>query len=426
MTITTAVVRAGASATATTQDFTSSGFGTAKACIVICTLAVTDGTAAADNAFGLGFATGTSNRFCQCPADEDGVATQDCTRVIRNDSIIWLSNPGSSGSLAVADFTAFITDGIRITWSSVTGNQELVTVILLGGDDLSAHANSITWLDTVNEAIDVTAPGFEPDIVFMIGSRDEVFNTPGGGDTEASFGICHNDGASGITQRAIGMRYDNGEATSAVEMEFSTDATLVYSNNGSHDWEVELGTFDSSGFTATARDAGGNNSVCAYLALKFASHSSWVGTHSTPTSTGNSADTGPGFTPQFAMLGPSTAITADTLYTDSTALTTGIAAFDGTNEFCTTVSSEDGQATMDTQSLSDNTAVNVPDSGGTALLTASYVSFDANGFTLNYSAVDASNIRLFWGFAVEEDAAAGGFPWPSFQRHPKTNLLLRL
>jgi hypothetical protein len=76
MTITTAVVRAACRATNGTQNFTSSGFGTAKACIVIMTTAITDGTAAADNVFGLGFATGTTNRFCLAPADKDNVATQ--------------------------------------------------------------------------------------------------------------------------------------------------------------------------------------------------------------------------------------------------------------------------------------------------------------------------------------------------------------
>jgi hypothetical protein len=401
MTITTAVVRAACRATNGTQNFTSSGFGTAKACIVIITTAITDGTAAADNVFGLGFATGTTNRFCLAPADKDNVATQDCTRVIHNDSVAAIYSAGTTTLLAQGDFNAFVTDGIQIDWTTVSGSQELVTVILFGGDDLSAHANSITWGDTIDEAIDVTAPAFEPDIVFMIGSRDlTAFNTAGGGDTEASFGVCHNDGASGITQRAIGMRYDNGVATSIVELEYSTDATLVFSNNEAHDWEVDLTTFDANGFTANARDAGGNLSNCAYLALKFANHSSWVGTHSTPTSSGDKADTGPGFKPQLAILGNSLAEAANTLYLDSHATTVGLSAFDGTNEFCTTVSSEDNVGTTNTQSLSDNTAVNVPDNAGSALLTAAFTSFDATGFTLNYSAFDAA-ARLFFGFAVE-------------------------
>lgn len=411
MTITTAVVRQAARATVGTQDFTSSGFGTAKACIVIISYGVTDGVAAAHNGLGIGFATGTLSRFCIGPADEDGVATQDCSRVIRNDNVIWLPTPGSSASVAEADFNAFITDGIQLDWGKVSGNAELVTVILLGGTDLSVHANSITWGDTVNEAIDVTAPTFEPDIVFMIGFRDQIFNDPGGGDTESSYGICHNDGASGITQRANGSRYDNGVADAAVELEFYETATLTYSNNGSHDWRVELGTFDANGFTATARDSGGNNSVCAYLALKFANHDSWVGTHDTPTATGDKDETGPNFKPQFGMMGSTLAEAAGTTYVDDHAISTAFSAFDGTNEFCTVVSSEDAATTMNTQSVSDNTAVQLPDNTGSALITASFSSFLSNGFRLNYSAVDTGAARKGWAFAVEEDAA-GAAPLP--------------
>ena len=86
--------------------------------------------------------------------------------------------------------------------------------------------------------------------------------------------------------------------------------------------------------------------------------------------------------------------------------TTGIAAFDSDDEYCHSVSAEDSVATMDTQTLSDNTAVECPDGDGTALLTASFVSFDANGWTLNYSAVD-SNAKYFWALAIEEESAAG-------------------
>jgi len=45
---------------------------------------------------------------------------------------------------------------------------------------------------------------------------------------------------------------------------------------------------------------------------------------------------------------------------------------------------------MNTQSLADDQAVNLPDHAGAALIAATYVSLDATGFTLNYSAVSAT------------------------------------
>ena len=130
-------------------------------------------------------------------------------------------------------------------------------------------------------------------------------------------------------------------------------------------------------------------------------------THSTPTSTGNDSEAGPGFTPQFVMMLPTMAEAASTIYWDALGGGFGISTFDDDDEYCNSINYEDEVATSNTQSLSDDKAANLPDDDGSQGVEASFVSFDANGWTLNYTAVKA-NAKLWPYLAIGEAAAGGG------------------
>ena len=170
------------------------------------------------------------------------------------------------------------------------------------------------------------------------------------------------------------------------------------------DWALDLDDFDANGFSGHARSAGGNDREICYLALNFnGAVESWVGTHTTPTSTGNDSEAGPSFTPQAVFLIGTMMEALDTAYNDALAGSlVALGAFDGDDEYCTSVCDEDNAATTNTQSLSDDTAVELPDDDGSAGLTASFVSFDANGWTLNYSAVKA-NAKYWFALAIEAE-----------------------
>lgn len=380
-----------------------------KAAILIATRASSDGTATDHAVLSFGFTDGT-NEFVESNTSEHGVADSDSDRYINNDACVYFNDPGGPGTDGEASFNAWLSNGIQINWSNAPASAYLLTVILLGGSDLSVEANNIAGL-AQDAADDVTEPGFEPDVLITVGNLGSF------GDNSSSwigcYGLVHNDRASGITQRSMSVWDVNNQGDGLpVARATNTYGWMICNTSGAVLAALDFDTFDSSGFTATARI--GNTGDVPYLALRFGSGplvESWVGTHSTPTSGGDDGETGPGFTPQFVFMLGSHMEAIDTAYADNAlAGTIGMMAFDAGAEFANSNSFEQGATTTDTQSISDDTAVELPDDDGGAGLTASFVSFDANGWTLNYSAVEG-NAKLFFALAIAEMPIEGEVTW---------------
>jgi hypothetical protein len=420
MGVTVAVTRAACATSTGNQDFTTADLGglTPVAAQFIVTAGVTDGTAADHAVLSYGAATGTSNRWALGQSDEHNQATTDTSRALQSDECVFILNPGDTTADGEADFVSFITNGVRINWANAPASAHLMTVVLYAGTDVSAHANYFTVATTVDGTTDVTDPGFEPDLVLTAYTQDNMDAANAHG--YATLGMVHNDRASGVTQRSVGCWFVNNLGTSAPDGHSSAlYGSMSLTGTGTVRRGFEFGSFDSSGFTCTTRLNTVSADEIGYLALRLGSGpavDSWVGTHTTPTSTGNDAETGPGFTPQFVlMLGSMMEAIATGYNTSPLAGSWGIFAFDADDEYANSVSCEDGVGTTNTQSISDNTAILLPDDDGAAGLVASFVSFDASGWTLNYSAVEA-NAKIFFALAIEEEAV-GGLSIPVAQHH---------
>lgn len=406
MGITAAVVRAAATIDSApyTQDFTTADLGglTPKAALFFITRATSDGAAAAHANFGIGAATGAANEWAIATTDEDGQGTTDTGARVRDDACILIVDPGNEGSVdGQAEFSSFIANGVRVNWTNAPAAAYLVTAVLFAGTDLSAHADNAALGNSTNNAVNITDPGFEPDLVIAACQGRSGINSSG---TNAllSVGAVHN--GVGVTQRCFGSASRHNQAAAAVAMRYTESYGVMETvgSSGALDWGGEFSAFDADGFTVTTRNAGANNTALCYLALNFNNAAdAWVGTVDTPTGGGNDSIAAPGFTPQFVMQGMTLTEAIDTAYTNELAGSHGLSAFDDDDEYANSVSSDDGEGTTDTQSLSDDTAVQLPDDDGTAGLTASFVSLDANGWTLNWSAVEA-NAKKFWSLAIEE------------------------
>jgi hypothetical protein len=69
------------------------------------------------------------------------------------------------------------------------------------------------------------------------------------------------------------------------------------------------------------------------------------------------------------------------------------------------VSDENAADTTNTQSLVDDQAVYIENQAGSSVIfNATYVSFDANGWTLNYGVTEGTANKWI-AFAIEEDVA---------------------
>lgn len=375
---------------------------TPKAVIFIVTKGITDGAVAAHTQMSFGAATGPDDEWCTSSNSEDAQVTSDSHSEVVNDGCVLLHTPGTDTDSAKADLTEFIADGCTLNWSVVDA-AFLITAVFFAGADLSAHANTAALGALVDTATDITDPGFEPDLVIA-----SIANGNAVGEnsvhTRQSIGFCSNDGAGGVVQRCVGQTFRDAVGTTQSSTTTRDDSVVAgVGSSGAPNWEGVLSDFDVNGFTCTTASAGGANTDLCYLALSLGGVGSvWVGTHSTPTATGNNVETGPGFTPQLVMrimTQVSTANSADSAGDQSGAW--GVSAMDADDEFAASVADEDAVGTSDSQSLSDDVAIELPDDDGTPGITAAFVSFDANGWTDNYTVVKG-DAGLMPALAIQE------------------------
>lgn len=289
-------------------------------------------------------------------------------------------------TLQTAAFTSFAANQVTITWTVTTGTAVLIEAIAFAGSDLSAKVTDTTLTNTLGATDDVTNPGFEPDDVITLG----------GGSIGISFGFVHNDRAGGVTQRTAISAERNGRPTMEDTAKVSDAHGAFSGSTGATDlmsW-LSFSAFDSSGFSVTsANQAPGSSRHLLTLSLRYGTVpviSSKVYTYSTPTATGNSTDVNPDFLPQAVIYIPTLLEAVNTLDTSTLAGSWGVSTIVSGGQGCVTWSSEDAAADSNTQTLTDDQAVNLPLHTGAAGMAATFVGFTSQGVTLNWSDIETN------------------------------------
>jgi len=375
-----------------TQDITIEGFGTPKAAIFICTFAHAAANPRDSIFFSVGMTDGTE-QICNTIYAECDKATTNTSRISFTDRVADVYQ----GSYDCA-FDSFIEDGVRVDW---TGNPTVgyyITVILFGGDDLSADVHECA---PATGGTNITAPGFEPDLLIVVGVANPI---PASG-THAILSLGLVSGGVSPVNRAVMFESEDDVAATEINVSVREDACCGQIHADAVTWKASAGTFDADGYTMTSDNDVSGDEV-AVLALNFGGAvDCWVGTMDTPTSTGDDAQTGPSFTPQFVLLLANLMTAVGTVGTGSVG-TIGTCCFDDTRESCDAASDEDGADTTDNQGLSADSAASVPSDDGSSLFAGTFKSFDANGWTINFSATDGT-ARKWPAMAIEAEGAGG-------------------
>jgi hypothetical protein len=401
-----AIVRAAASTGGGNQDFTVSGFGTPKGAIFIGSGGSSDGTAADGAIMSFGCTDGT-NELVTSYTTEHNVANSNTYRLGASDEVIQFGD--HAGAIdGEANFNSWITDGVRVTWGNAPGTAFLVTCILIGGSDLSVDVGTASIPSAINDTVDVGC-GFEPDQVLFFGNGAS-FSTDGSSFALMWLGMANN--GVGIEQGCGVFAAVDNAVNSDVAGRIDTTYSVINHGGASISRAAELTAFNAgpspaAGFTLTQKGPSTFSNTTGYMALYYNSavdHS--IEQIDTPTATGNDAQTGPGFTPQFVMQIMGMWSAYNTSYTNSQAGAFGISAFTADDEYSIATADEDAAATMNTQSVADDQAVNLDEEDGTAAFDATFVSMDANGWTTNFSAVNGTT-RKWLALAVEEFTTAG-------------------
>lgn len=398
---TVAVVRNTLSATLSgTADFTSSGFGTPTAAIIIWCNANATNNPQADAITGVGFWDGTNQRVVSF-ACTDNSANSATAR--SSDDSYGAKQTAGSGSSEVSYTVSAITDGIRLTLSvDNTGVGRFCTVLLIAG--VSAVTGTFTPNATQDATQESASLGIAPDLIFFASIGDTVADRTGATTAVISFGFAE----QGAVHRAIMWSSADSAANETAVVQFSETRCVGDVMGGSLVWSGEVTTFGADTFTMTTRDGATGSNVLFFLALGGADLSYDCGTLTTPVATGNDVNA-TDIAPDALLLMLSGA-SSTTLATDSQANSLMLGMADDNGEFCHNIIVEDAAATMNTASQASATAcVDLDSSSGAAKtdLCDATATLNASDFTLNYTVVDGT-ARKGWWVAFGNAAPAAG------------------
>jgi hypothetical protein len=239
----------------------------------------------------------------------------------------------------------------------------------------------------VNQAI--TGVGFQPQAIIFFWTRQTATGLASA--VHAGYGFT-----TGTTnERGIAIASDDGAGTSNTGRRQSQQRMIILLSSGSPSLaaQAELNSMDPDGFTVrwTTNDARAD--IIHYIAIGGPGVTdALAGTFTAVSGAGSQSITGLGFRPSFLM----------TISIDSTTYDSGVSVGKAALGFASgptargtvSVTLEDGQGTSDTwvRQRNDRFISELTDSGGDDML-ADLTSFDADGFTINKSTADATDIH---------------------------------
>lgn len=399
-------------------DYTKTGFGTPKACLVILTADSIDNASVDPNSIAsIGFSDFT-NHHSISHEDEDGSAKVDCDALKSANYVMTKMFPNLAFDTRLATASA-ITNGVRLT-NDGAGFGDLVTVIMFGGADL----NVALTREAINSSQDGTATRAfsnftdgNDKLIFFVGTDIGAEDSANSGINN-SFGVCHvtgdDSGGYTFTQGDIGWASDHNNNDGSAALVISDDRCLdILAEDGDQDWSLEVTAFSSASgnFTVTTRDTGSGAGMEVYsLALDLDNRKGKVGFLSAPSSGSTWAVTGVGFKPQYVGLGLTRVNNGyGSIEINQSAAVVGISSVTGSGEeTCHEWFNVDGAATTDTANLFRSRAIDHrKETGATVLQDHQFSSFDTDGWTYTINTVDSLLNRWFY-WAVQD--VAGGAP----------------
>lgn len=398
-----AIIHANEPSSTGTVDYTESGFGTPVAAIILGSAVETldsKGTTAATSS--IGFTDGTNEKSSSF-ASKNGESTSRCRRSSANAFYIRNDKNYASSIDAVAEFDSWITDGIRLDWTTAdSGFQPEITVILIGGTGVTAEAGQLTPNGTVGNTTQVSGLSNEPEVVLFLGNC-RTFDTVGSiGNSivgEMGFGIFA-DVDSSFKQGAVSISHDHnsGSAYAAVITRNDRCWTCVNGRDGNIECALEVTAKTSSSFTVTTRDSN-NTSPVAYLSLNLNGDVFDLVQQQLSNSTGtqdfSSSDVS---SPLIALLAASTADGTNSIDTRDACMSVGIDMDGASNPSCHSAGMDHNLATTQCFSIVSNAkTLWTDDYGGNEEKIADTSAWGSGKYTINYSTNDGTTQ---YGFAL--------------------------
>jgi hypothetical protein len=277
-------VRQGLVTSPGTQDFTIAGFGTPVAAIFIMTNSSnSDGSLNTQFRYSYG-ATDGVREFAVATASQNAVASNSQSPRVQD--ALCVLGISSAGAVSVsAEFSAWITDGVRINVTVAPGAARLLTVILIGGVDATNVYVGEMSLGSAAGPIAITAPAFQPNILNFFGISSSAANAAIDLNNQVNNGWAIDDGS--LTQGAVSLLSPDDLTTTNVSTVLDT-ANVVHNllSGGSAGYKAALTSFDPTGFTLNL-DSSAANDRLFYVAIEAANTGLYLAPHDGPSATGD-------------------------------------------------------------------------------------------------------------------------------------------
>lgn len=307
------------------------------------------------------------------------------------DSTLFIASTDGVGAYGPrASFASVTHDGFALNVTTAGGTRRF-HYLAIGGDDVDSYVGKFD-LTTGTGTQAVTGTGFTPKCVLFSAATSST--TEGVSGVEARFGL----GAMTAAAQWCMSSYSFGGQNPTDEQGVArTDAALVRISGAlATSMLAAYSSMDADGFTVNKSIGPGVNVRCGYVALGGAAQYA-IGAFNQPTSTGNQAITGTGFAP-LGEIFVSAGRAASTTPTGASRTMIG-AAVSASDRRSYAATAQDAVATSNSARDMDEAAALIATSDGgtpTRLATADFVSQDADGFTVNWSAADAVARQNFY------------------------------
>jgi hypothetical protein len=376
-------------------SYTGAGFAP-QALLCIATSLTADGSGAhAPFNIGVGAQpTGTPTQYSSASTAVDNAGGAAAAVAQSKALFIQLLNPNGGTTFAAASLTSLDADGFTLNWTNTADINHVIQVLCLGGSDLTNSNVNEKGVATSTGNSATTGVGFQPSLVMFLAqllTTTEPLARALANATQffgAAFSITN-------TFYTAGRHVDGVNPTVQRGAQKSTASIAGLSNTG---WQVE-GTFlqfDADGYTVNYTTVPASAFLYGFLCLKGIQAK--IISFTSPGSTGNVGYTGAGFAPVAAIFSSDCGVSS-TANTANCRRMLGLATSSSNRGVCSWASKDAVSGSSNASHDLDRTKCvkHIVEGHGSPTFpsVADLVSFDADGFTLNWTAADATARETF-------------------------------
>jgi hypothetical protein len=218
---------------------------------------------AADLYATLGFTDGTNQFVATCWSD-DSQSAGTYKRSLANNAILFAEN--DSAVLHKFAFNSFLSDGFRLTVSSVASSAQKVMYIAIKGAEFFAgdFTANLTTADVTSES---AACGFTPEALFIMSATRTAY----GSSADLSFSVGATTGTEASRAGTnVMMGFAGEDARDPTDSNTTTNLTHCsgqIKTSGGTNGLNHLKSFDTNGFTLYQDQASADAIICPYLAI---------------------------------------------------------------------------------------------------------------------------------------------------------------